>query len=313
MTANTAIAKDVIAEEILAGLQSEAKTISPKYFYDQRGSALFDEITTLDEYYVTRTEQAIINDCRDEICTTVGGGANIIEPGAGSCEKIRWLLPDLAPRSYVPMDISAEHLRACAAKLREEFPDLRVRPQVGDHTNSLRLADDLPAAPAVFFYPGSSIGNYTPSAAADFMARMRAQMGSDGGLLIGVDSKKPASVLNAAYNDRRGVTARFNINMLEHINRLLDGTLIADYFEHLAFYNEERGRIEMHLRCTHDHTATLAGETVEFAAGETIHTESSYKYYPEEFAELAAESGLALQALWQDDRRWFSLLYLTPA
>jgi len=303
---------DAIADEVLRGLRADNKSISPKYFYDSRGSQLFDEITVLDEYYVTRTERRIMLDHRDAICNAIGERAAVIEPGAGSCEKIRWLLPDLQPAVYVPMDISGEHLRSSADALRAEYPELNVQPRVCDHTQGISLDSD-PGAPAVFFYPGSSIGNYEPPAAVEFMRRMRSHIAGDGGLLIGVDAKKDADVLQAAYDDSQGVTAEFNINVLEHLNTLLDGDFDTDNFEHVALYNEALGRVEMHLECTREHSATVAGETLTFAEGERIHTESSYKYQPEEFAELAGKAGFAPAHVWQDECRWFSVLYFEPA
>ncbi len=305
-----------IAREVLAGLAREPKQIAPKYFYDERGSALFDAITELDEYYLPRVEKAILAEHRDEICAAIGSGVMLVEPGAGSCEKVRSLLPALEPAAYVPMDISGEHLRASAAALAAEFADLTIAPVVCDHTQGIALeaelgADTIPAPP-VFFYPGSSVGNFEPADAVAFLREMRAQMADEGGLLIGVDAKKDADVLHAAYNDAAGVTAEFNVNVLNHLNHLFDGDLDTARFEHHALYNEDEGRIEMHLRCTADHTARLAGEVVNFSAGELIHTESSYKYHPDEFADLAGRAGFAQRELWQDDRGWFSVLYFEP-
>ena len=305
-------ADNPVAQEVLAGLRAESKRIAPKYFYDSRGSQLFDEITGLDEYYVTRTERRIFAEHREAMCDAVGPGAAVIEPGAGSCEKIRWLLPDLDPAVYVPMDISAEHLRASAAALVDDYPQLDVQPRVCDHTRGISIDDDLAGAP-VFFYPGSSIGNFEPAAAVEFMRAMRARMSATGGLLIGVDTKKDVDVLQAAYDDSQGVTAEFNINVLEHLNTLLEGDLNTAHFEHVALYDETHGRIEMHLECTRDHRATVAGETLEFAAGERIHTENSYKYRPDEFAALAGQADFAARNVWQDERKWFSVLYLEPA
>lgn len=301
------------AAEVLAGFRSEPKQIAPKYFYDQKGAQLFDAITELDEYYVTRTEKQIFTDHRKDICAVVGSGANVIEPGAGSCEKIRWLLPELEPAQYTPMDISAEHLEMSAARLGDEYPELEIVAQPCDHTEGLHIeAED--DAPRVFFYPGSSIGNFEPEEAVAFLREMRAGMdaGEKGGLLIGVDAKKDKQVLEAAYDDKAGVTSEFNLNVLDHLNELLGGNLSADNFEHVALYNEARGRIEMHLRCTRSHTAQLAGEEIEFVEGELIHTENSYKYHPDEFAGLAREADFKLADLWQDERGWFSVMYFEP-
>jgi len=300
-----------LTEEILAGLRAVPKHIAPKYFYDAKGAALFDLITGLDEYYITRLEAAIFRRYRSEICAAIGTGVQLVEPGAGSCEKIRWLLPDLQPQLYVPMDISAEHLHASVARLRNDFPSLNVAAQVCDHTAGLRLRADLPAAPRVFFYPGSSIGNFEPEAAVDFMRTMRSAISGRGGLLIGVDTKKDKNVLHAAYNDRAGITAQFNLNVLDHLNNLLGGDLDPANFMHVARYNETLGRIEMYLQSTRQHCAVLAGERLEFAAGECIHTENSYKYYPQEFIVLAQRAGFVPQELWQDEQAWFSVMYFS--
>ena len=302
-----------VAAEVLAGLAQTPKQISPKFFYDQQGSALFDAITELDEYYLPRVEKQIFSEHHDAICETIGTGVTLIEPGAGSCEKIKWLLPELAPAAYVPMDISGEHLQASAAALREEFAELTVVPQVCDHTKGLKIDAQLDAAPPVFFYPGSSVGNFEPAGAVNFLRDMRAQMNDEGGLLIGVDTKKDPDVLHAAYNDAAGVTAEFNVNALNNLNQLLDGDIDSDKFEHHALYNEQQGRIEMHLRCKEDCSAQLAGERVEFAEDELIHTENSYKYHPEEFINLAERAGFEHRELWQDKRGWFSVLYFAPA
>jgi len=301
-----------LAEEVIAGLSQTPKRISPKFFYDQKGSELFDAITELDEYYVPRVEQQIFATHRDTMCAAIGEGAMIVEPGAGSCEKIRWLLPELELAAYVPMDISGEHLQASAARLSEEYSEISVQPQVCDHSRGIDLGEELPDIPPVFFYPGSSVGNFEPAAAVEFMQGMREQMDQSGGLLIGVDAKKDVDVLHAAYNDAEGVTAAFNLNVLNNLNSLLAGNLDSDNFRHHALYNEESGRIEMHLRSVVEHSAQLADEQLEFAADELIHTENSYKYHPDEFIALAEEAGFEHRNLWQDDRKWFSVMYFEP-
>jgi dimethylhistidine N-methyltransferase len=302
-----------MACEVLDGLLQSPKQIAPKYFYDQRGSALFDAITKLDEYYIPRVEKEIFGRNKEEICEEIGEAKTIVEPGAGSCEKIKWLLPELNPATYIPMDISRSHLQKNARNLSLAYPDLIVSPLVCDHTNDLTLGNTLPEIDSVFFYPGSSIGNFEPKYAVYFMRKLRMKMGSTGGLLIGVDTKKPLDILHAAYNDSKRVTAAFNINVLHHLNTLFDGTLSPDAFEHVAFYNQDFGRIEMHLRCIRDHTASLAGTIVKFRAGELINTEHSYKYHPDEFSALAHHAGLRLKHLWQDKRHYFSVMYFVPA
>jgi dimethylhistidine N-methyltransferase len=309
----TAMQSPAVATEVLAGLGQSPKQISPKYFYDQKGSKLFDAITELDEYYVPHVEQQIFEAHGTAICAAIGAGVTLIEPGAGSCEKVKWLLPKLAPAAYVPMDISADHLRASAAALSNEFTGLRVLPQSCDHTVGVELEHQPEAdAPPVFFYPGSSIGNFTPAEAVEFLRGLRALMDKRGGLLIGVDTKKDTDVLHAAYNDSAGVTAQFNLNMLDNLNNLLDGNLDTKQFAHHALYNENEGRIEMHLRCTSTHAAELAGQPLSFSEGELVQTEYSYKYHPDEFSALAARAGFARRELWQDNRGWFSVMYFEP-
>lgn len=309
--ASSVIDEDV-ADEVIAGLSRTPKQIAPKYFYDQKGSELFDAITDLDEYYLPRVEKQIFNEYRSDICAAIGSGRTVVEPGAGSCTKIRWLLPELEPSAYVPMDISGEHLQASARQFSAEFPGIEVVPQICDHTHGLELEDAVNEAP-VFFYPGSSVGNFEPAAAVAFMQEMREQMNAEGGLLIGVDTKKDKDVLHAAYNDSEGITAEFNVNVLNNLNSLLAGDLNTAKFEHEAIYDEAHGRIEMHLRCKKTHMAELAGESIEFLAGETIHTENSYKYHPEEFIELAEQADFIQRKVWQDQRSWFSVLYFEPA
>jgi dimethylhistidine N-methyltransferase len=312
LMAEQPVSDNTTSLEVINGLLKNPKQIAPKYFYDQKGSELFDAITRLDEYYITRVERAILVANRKAISAEIGSGCALIEPGAGSCEKVQWLMPELNPAVYVPMDISAEHLYKSAACLDEAYPELAVTPVVCDHSNGLDLAVKLPAHLPVFFYPGSSIGNFEPAVAIKFLLSLRAQMTGGGGLLIGVDTKKDPQVLHAAYNDRDGVTARFNLNVLDHLNRLLDGDLSTENFTHVAHYNRELGRVEMHLRCKRDHRATLCGKTVQFLEGEMVHTENSYKYHPEEFIELAARAGLHHRRLWQDDRGYFAVMYFSP-
>jgi dimethylhistidine N-methyltransferase len=301
-----------MACEALDSLLQTPKRISPKYFYDPIGSALFNTITELDEYYIPRVEQNIFECYKSEMCEEIGKQRTIVEPGAGSCEKIKWLLPELEPATYVPMDISASHLRENAANLRMAYPELAVSPLVFDHTNGLTLGSVLSDSAPVFFYPGSSIGNFEPESAIRFMHKLRLGMGYEGGLLIGVDTKKDEDILHGAYNDCKGVTATFNINVLRHLNSLFDSNLNPDAFEHVAFYSKEHGRIEMHLRCIKDHCALLAGTYVNFRAGELVNTEYSYKYHPDEFSALGQRAGLRMKHLWQDARSHFSVMYFVP-
>ncbi len=294
-------------EELLAGLLNPPRFINPKFFYDERGSELFERICELEEYYPTRTEIGIFNRESAAIAATVGAGCELVEPGAGSCEKVRYLLADLAPTAYLPLDISRDFLLDAAQRLREDFPALEVRPVVAD----FGAAFDLPEASArrVLFYPGSTIGNFEPAGAREFLSRAAALVGSGGGLLIGVDLHKSSEVLDAAYNDSLGVTAAFNRNILRHANRLLDADFDPEQFEHVAFYNAPAQRIEMHLESRSAQQVRCDGALLEFAAGERIHTEYSHKYTPEGFAELAAEAGFHARGCWLDDASLFSVQY----
>ncbi len=294
-------------EELLAGLASPPRFINPKFFYDERGSELFARICELDEYYPTRTEIGIFSRDAAAIAATVGTGCELVEPGAGNCEKVRYLLSDLAPAAYLPLDISRDFLLDAAQRLREDFPELEVRPVVAD----FGAAFDLPAASArrVLFYPGSTIGNFEPAAACEFLTRAAALVGKGGGLLIGVDLHKATGVLDAAYNDSQGVTAEFNRNILCHANRLLDADFDPGQFEHVAFYNATEQRIEMHLESRTAQQVCCDGAVLEFTAGERIHTEYSYKYTTQGFAELAAEAGFAARGCWLDDDSLFSVQY----
>lgn len=301
------------AREVLRGLSARPKSLPCKYFYDGRGSELFDEICKLDEYYPTRTELAILDAHAAEISSAIGPEAVLVEFGSGSGLKTRVLLRSLQnPIAYAPVEICSEALDASTAALRAEFPGLQVVPVHADYTEELRL--QLPdGRRRVVFFPGSTIGNFTPAQAVEFLARIAALVGPRGGLVIGVDLKKDPARLHAAYNDSAGVTARFNLNMLRRVNEELDGDLDVDAFRHYAFYNPIAGRIEMHLVAQRAHRATIADATVEIAAGESIHTESSYKYTLDEFAGLAAEAGLSRRECWVDPDALFSLQHFVAA
>ncbi len=294
-------------EELLAGLLTPPRFINPKFFYDERGSELFARICELEEYYPTRTEISIFSRESAAIAAAVGSGCELVEPGAGSCEKVRHLLADLAPSAYLPLDISRDFLLDAAQRLREDFPALEVRPVVADFGSAF----DLPEAGArrVLFYPGSTIGNFEPSAALEFLSRAAALVGPGGGLLIGVDLHKASEVLNAAYNDSQGVTAEFNRNILRHANQLLDADFDPEQFEHVAFYNAPAQRIEMHLESRIAQRVHCEGAVLEFAAGERIHTEYSHKYTPQGFADLAAQAGFQPRGCWLDDAALFSVQY----
>jgi dimethylhistidine N-methyltransferase len=298
-------------EEIRSGLTSQPKSINPKYFYDERGSQLFDQITRLDEYYPTRTEIALLKRYADDIAAVTGLGNVVVEPGAGSCAKVRLLMDALQPACYVPIDISGDYLFAAAELLQAEYPDIPVHPIADDMQSNVELPAQLDGTPRLVFYPGSTIGNYNPAQALEFLRHVRRTIGDNGGLLIGVDLEKDTDVLNRAYNDATGITADFNLNILNHINRITGANFQPSGFEHVAFYNEQDGRIEMHLESKVAQSVTLAGETISLAAGERVLTEYSHKYTLKSFAQLAALAGLVANHHWVDDEQLFSLQYFT--
>ncbi|ABD87159.1 L-histidine N(alpha)-methyltransferase [Rhodopseudomonas palustris] len=301
------------AQDAIEGLSSHPKRLSPKYFYDAEGSALFEQITGLPEYYPTRTELGILRDRATEIGAMIPQGAALVEFGAGSTAKVRTLLPDCALGAYVPVDISGDFLNAQAAALRQDFPELAVYPVTADFTAPFALPHTVRELPKVGFFPGSTIGNFEPFEACGFLRSARAILGAEATLLIGVDLEKDDRVLSAAYNDAAGVTAKFNLNVLARINRELDGDFELSAFVHRAIYNRERHRIEMHLISRTAQTAHLLGHSITFRAGETIHTESSYKYSVERFNALARGAGWTPRALWTDADGMFSVHALAAA
>jgi dimethylhistidine N-methyltransferase len=297
--------------EVLDGLRKAVKQISPKFFYDARGSRLFDAICRLPEYYPTRTEIGILKARALEIARLIGGNCLLIELGSGSSHKVRLLLEAVQPALYMPMDISKDHLLASARALAEDYPWLDIHAACIDYSQLSRLPQCLPEARKIAFFPGSSIGNFEPDDAVAFLQNLAPLLRPGGGLLIGVDLKKDAAMLNAAYNDRRGITAEFNLNLLRRVNRELAGDFDLANFRHAAFYNAERGRVEMHLISRRRQKVRVAGEYFEFAAGERIHTENSYKYTIEEFQSLAQRGGFCPTRVWTDARQLFSLHFLT--
>ncbi len=302
----------LLRDELLEGLRRPQKTLPSKYFYDEIGSTLFEDICTLKEYYPTRTEIGIMRDNIEQITRQLGRRCLLIEYGAGASVKIRLLLDHMRSiAGYVPIDISGEHLLAAAGELRREYPSLHIFPIPADYTQDFELPEiDVPHDRRVVFFPGSTIGNFTPAQAAEFLAHIAEVVGEDGGLLIGVDRKKDAATLEAAYNDDRGVTADFNLNMLVRLNREFDGDFDLDTFRHRAVYNGAEGRIEMHLLSKREQVAHVAGEQFTFRSGESILTEYSYKYHPEEFAHLAAPY-FTVEKVWTDARALFSVQYLS--
>ncbi|MEM9314677.1 MAG: L-histidine N(alpha)-methyltransferase [Pseudomonadota bacterium] len=300
-------------ESILAGLQSSPRRINPMWFYDKRGSELFDEITRLPEYYPTRTEIAILRQHAAAISERCGRHCMLLEPGSGSSDKVRLLLDAMRPAAYVPIDISADFLRLAAASLGVDYPWLPVHAVCADFNAGWDFLDDIPAGRRVVFYPGSTLGNLEPAAARRFLESLTQVVGSDGGVLIGVDTHKDSATLNAAYNDGAGITAAFNLNALRRLNEMLDADFNLERFTHSAFYNESLRRIEMHLVSTGEQVVRVGDVCISFGDGEAIHTESSYKYSEEGFRSLASDAGLALKESWYDGERLFGVHYLQPA
>ncbi|HIN20731.1 MAG TPA: L-histidine N(alpha)-methyltransferase [Rhodospirillales bacterium] len=301
-------------DDVFEGLSREQKELPCKYFYDDRGSELFNTICGLDEYYPTRTETALLQAHGREMADLIGPGVCLIEFGCGSLLKTRLLLDALrSPAAFVPIDISADHLLQSAAALAADYPNLEVLPVVADFTRPVKLPDKARKASEnrIGFFPGSTIGNFDHAGAADFLATVADMVGGGGALLIGVDLKKDEDILVRAYDDAQGVTAAFNRNVLERINRELGGCFDIETFRHRALYNGAEGRIEMHLVSEKDQTVTVHDRDFTFTEGETIHTEDSYKYHVEEFSSLAAGAGFRSARTWVDGDGLFSLHYLT--
>lgn len=298
--------------DVLDGLSGEPKLLPCKYFYDARGSQLFDEICGLEEYYPTRCEAEVLSRNAPEMADLFGPRCVLIEYGSGSSRKTRLLLDRLHdPAAYVPVDISAEHLLAAARGLARRYPGLVIRPVAADFTRPFTMPP-LPAADRrVVFFSGSTVGNFHPREAVGLLAHIARLVGTGGGLLIGVDLKKDTETLERAYNDARGVTADFNMNLLVRMNRELGADFAPERFRHRAVYNASAGRIEMHLVSLEDQSVHLGDRTIRFAAGETICTEYSYKYDPAEFRALAARVGFAVDHVWTDDERLYSVQYLS--
>jgi dimethylhistidine N-methyltransferase len=303
------------AADVLAGLTSTPKRLPAKYFYDAAGSLLFERITELPEYYPTRCELQILRAHAGDVARLVPPAAALVEFGSGSSRKARILLraaPALA--AYVPVDICAEMLEPEAAELRRDFPQLKVLPVFADFCHPFELPAAAKSAPMrVGFFPGSTIGNFEPHEAASFLRHAARMLGAGAILIVGVDLIKASHVLNVAYNDAEGVTAKFNLNLLARINRELGANFRLDAFEHHAFYSCERHRIEMHLASRKRQTIRVGDETVEFRAGETIHTENSYKYRLKSFAALARGAGWRPAAAWIDSQGYFSIQAFTRA
>lgn len=310
MTANAAELR-----EIVDGLSGEVKKISPKYFYDQRGSQLFDEITRLPEYYLTATELGIMRDNMDEICALVGNRASLIEFGSGSSLKTRLLLDHLpALAAYVPVDISGDYLHACAAQIRDEYPHVDVLPVVADFTQHFQLPSPaITPVRNIVYFPGSTIGNFEHDAALELLRVIHHEAGENGALLIGVDLQKDPNLIERAYNDSAGVTAEFNLNMLQHLNRDYGATFDVTEFVHSANYDQDNGRVVIELVSQVEQTFAIGNTEFNLANGEAILTEYSHKYTIEGFADMVEQVGFSVAKVWTDTRCLFSVQYCVRA
>ncbi len=304
---------DDFLAEVLKGLGDEPRHLPCKFFYDERGSKLFERICRLPEYYPTRTEVGLLRASASEIAALVGPDCQLVELGAGSSEKVRIVLDALdRPAAYVAVDISCDHLVRSAAALAADLPHLAVHAVCADYTKPFRVpaVEGVANPKRVVFFPGSTLGNFTPDQAVGFLTMVAGVAGSGGAMVIGIDLKKDETILDAAYNDAQGVTAAFNLNLLVRVNRELDGTFALDAFRHHAFYDAAQGRIEMHLVSLKDQVVRVAGTEFRFREGEAIHTENSYKYSIPEFQDMARAAGFVPVQVWTDENDLFSIHYL---
>lgn len=301
--------KSAIRDELLMGLQEPQATTSPKYLYDALGSKLFEAICELPEYYPTRTEAAIFDAYADEIATSVGTGRTLVDLGAGNCAKAARLFPVLQPAHYVPVDISVDFLRESVDTLQQRFPAMEMTALGVDFSASFAFPYNVGTAQRLFFYPGSSIGNFSPDEASAFLARLAQAGDDDGGLLISVDLVKDKYLLDAAYDDALGVTASFNLNLLNHLNAVLDADFNVRGWQHIGFFNVALNRVEMHLEAKAAQTVRWRGGQRSFVAGERIHTENSYKYTTDGFSALLDRAGFVLQQTWTDPQGWFMVCH----
>ncbi len=298
--------------EVVSGLRKPKKELPSKYFYDERGSHLFERICALDEYYIPRTETSIMKAHIEDMAELIGPHVLLIEYGSGNCEKVRFLLDHLHdPVAYVPIDICAEQLLYVTQELASEYPKVEVLPVCADYMSSFELPVPKRSSDrVVVYFPGSTIGNFDPVPAKHFLEHVARVCGPNGALLIGVDLKKDPAVLHRAYNDKEGVTAAFNLNLLQRINRELNCDFQLEWFQHYAFYNPWESRIEMHLVSQREQTVHLNEVTISFSRGESMWTESSYKFNLDEFEQVAMAAGFKVEQVWMDERHWFSVQYL---
>ncbi len=303
---------DEFAQAVIAGLSARDKQIPCHFLYDARGSALFEEITRLDEYYPTRTEIALLEAHGREICDLAGPGCAVVEFGSGSSRKTHILVDSLENvAAYVPIDIAEEALGEAAVRFQSRFPALDVLPVHADFNREIELPETLEGAPKLGFFPGSTIGNFSRDDATQFLDEAGALLGEESVFLVGVDLKKSAETLEAAYNDAKGVTAEFNLNLLERINRELGGDIDLTKFEHQAVYNEDAGRVEIYIVSLDDQEVSAGGRSFALARGERIHTENSHKYSVGEFRAKAREAGWKPAEVWTDEGKLFSLHFLS--
>ena len=300
-------------EDILAGLSCKPKRTPAIWLYDKRGSELFEQITQLPEYYPTRTETALLQSHSADFTATIGPGRAVVEFGAGSARKTPYLLRAIDPAAYVPIDISGDFLHSSSAAVASAFPALPVLPIVGDFHGDLALPAEIDSLPRLGFFPGSTIGNLEPRGAVDLLRAMRGLLGERSMLLIGMDRIKDPARLIAAYDDAAGVTAAFNLNLLERINRELGGDLPRHAFIHRAIWNDDKACVEMHLEARHPLRFQVAGQSFQMEAGETIHTESSHKYGPRDAKMLLRASGWEPLRQWSDDEELFALILAEAA
>ena len=298
-----------LQRELSQGLMQPLAQISPKFFYDERGCALFEQITGLPEYYLTRTEAAIMARHERSMAEAIGPCQVLIELGAGNCEKVRRLCRSLAPRQFVGVDIAADFLARAVQRLERDFAPLSARAVAADFTQEWALPADVPRTARLLFYPGSSIGNFDPDQAQTMLAQMRGLLGDDGGLLIGIDLPKPVELLIAAYDDAQGVTAAFNRNVLQHVNAVLGSDFDAQDWAHEARFDAGHSRVEMHLRALRPVIVGWPQGLRQFAEGETIHTENSYKYPQQRFLDMLSRAGFGRQRVWTDEQNWFAVIH----
>ncbi|CAN5298733.1 L-histidine N(alpha)-methyltransferase [soil metagenome] len=298
-----------LLEDVLEGLNKKPKELHPKLFYDTKGSELFDKICELPEYYITRVETDIMQNNAKDIAKTIGAECLFLELGSGNCRKVRFLLPHFSKVSYMPMDISKEQLLQSSYSLLHEFPHINIHAVCLDYSRAILIPEQVNNMRRVVYFPGSSISNFEAVDIKRFLKMIAALVQPHGGLVIGVDLKKDIGMLNAAYNDTQGVTAAFNRNILERINKELKANFQVNNFKHQAFYNEAVGRIEMHLISTEEQQVVIEGNILDFQTSESIHTENSYKFYIEEFQQLAYDAGFQTAKLWVDKDKLFSVHY----